>query len=274
MMPHLHRHKMQTVLHVKNHSANNDGVDITMKLQDRKILITGGTSGIGYALVKQLTQANNAIVVIASNMQKLKKLRADLTNVHTYCCALEHTTSLLKIIAEITSAHPQISVVINNAGIQATHTFLDGDFNFDSIENEIAVNLIAPIKICAMMLKPMLNLKEAAAIVNITSGLGLYPKKNSAVYCATKAGLHNFTQSFRYQLEKTPIQVFEAIMPLVDTPMSHGRGKGKISPDSAARAIIKGIESDTKEIYIGKAKLIPLVSRISPSLMAAIMKSG
>lgn len=63
-------------------------------------------------------------------------------------------------------------------------------------------------------------------------------------------------------------------MPLVDTPMTHGRGKGKMSPANAASAIIKGIENDTQEIYVGKAKLIPLVSRISPRLMAAIMKAG
>lgn len=245
-----------------------------MKLQNRTLLITGGTSGIGYALVKQLTRNNQAVIVIASNAERLEKLREDFTNVHTYCCSLENKISLVDTLAEITNAHPQISVVINNAGIQVTPTFLDNNFNFDSIENEISVNLMAPIRICALMLGPLLNLKTPAAIVNITSGLGLYPKKNSAVYCATKAGLRNFTQSFRYQLEGTPIKVFEAIMPLVDTPMSHGRGKGKISPDSAANAIIKGIESDDEEIYVGKAKLIPLVTRISPSLMAAIMKAG
>lgn len=245
-----------------------------MKLQNRTLLITGGTSGIGYALVKQLAQINETIVVIASNSSKLEKLREEFTNIYTYCCPLDNKTALLNTLREIINNHPKISVVINNAGIQVTPTFLDGDFSFNSIEHEIAVNLTAPIHICAIMLNPLLNLNEPAAIVNITSGLGLYPKKNSAVYCATKAGLRNLTQSLRYQLEDTSINVFEAIMPLVDTPMTHGRGKGKMSPANAASAIIKGIENDTQEIYVGKAKLIPLVSRISPRLMAAIMKAG
>lgn len=245
-----------------------------MKIQNKTILITGGTSGIGYALVKQLARSNKAIVVIASNAGKLGKLREEFNNVHTYCCSLENEICLLNTLIEVSDTYPQISVVINNAGIQVTPTFLDSDFNFDSIQHQIAVNLTAPIKICALMLQPLLNLKQPAAIVNITSGLALYPKKNSAVYCATKAGLHNFTQSFRYQLEGTPIKVFEAILPLIDTPMTRGRGKGKLSPDSAARAIIKGIENNEEENYVGKAKLIPLVSRISLSLMAAIMKAG
>jgi short-subunit dehydrogenase involved in D-alanine esterification of teichoic acids len=245
-----------------------------MNLQDKTLLITGGTSGIGYALVKQLSSTSKSIVVIARNSVHLEKLKNEFPNVHIYKCALANKIDLEKTFSEIINNHPDISVVINNAGIQATPTFLDKDFNFDSIENEISVNLMAPIRICALMLGPLLNLKAPAAIVNITSGLGLYPKKNSAVYCATKAGLRNFTQSFRYQLEETPIKVFEAIMPLVDTPMTHGRGKGKISPDSAAEAIIKGIENDDEEIFVGKAKLIPLVARISPTLMAAIMKAG
>lgn len=245
-----------------------------MKLRDRTVLITGGTSGIGYALVKHLASRNKNIIVIARNPVHLEKIRSEIPNVYTYRCSLGNKIDLEETFSEITSKHPDISVVVNNAGIQETPTFLDKDFNFDSIENEINVNLTAPIRICALMLGPLLNLKAPAAIVNVTSGLGFYPKKNSAVYCATKAGLRNFTQSFRYQLEDTPIKVFEAIMPMVDTPMTHGRGRGKISPDTAAEAIINGIEDDDEEIYVGKAKLIPLVSRISPRLMAAIMKTG
>ena len=245
-----------------------------MNLQDRTILITGGTSGIGYSLVKKLSNKNKSIIVIARNPIHLEKLKNEFPNVQTYKCSLANKIDLEKIFSEIITNHPDISIVINNAGIQETPTFLDKNFNFDSIENEISVNLVAPIRICALMLGSLLNLKTPSAIVNITSGLGLYPKKNSAVYCATKAGLRNFTKSFRYQLEDTSVKVFEAIMPLVDTPMTHGRGKGKISPESAAEAIIKGIENDDEEIFVGKAKLIPFMSRISPRLMAAIMKAG
>lgn len=241
---------------------------------NRAVLITGGTSGIGYALVKKMAQNNNEIIVVASNKHKLKQLDAEFPHLHTYCCSLENTAALVNTFTEIIKNHPHISLVINNAGIQVTPTFLDEDFNIDSIENEININLTAPIRICALMLQPLLNLAEPAAILNITSGLALFPKKNSAVYCATKAGLRNFTQSFRYQLENTPIKVFEAIMPLVDTPMTAGRGKSKISAGCAATAIIKGIETNTEEIYVGKAKLIPWIARISPRLMAAIMKAG
>lgn len=245
-----------------------------MKLQDRTLLITGGTSGIGYALVRQLAPVNRSIIVIASNAEKLRRLGEEFSNVRTYCCSLEDASALQRTVSEIIHAHPDMSVVINNAGIQVTPKLLDDDFDYDSIEKEISINLAAPIKICALVVHPLLNLKKPAAIVNVTSGLAIYPKIQSAVYCATKAGLRNFTRSFRYQLEQTQINVIEAILPLVDTPMTYGRGNGKMSPERAARAIICGVENNRAEIYVGKAKLIPLVARISPRLMAAILKSG
>ncbi|MCF6211402.1 MAG: SDR family NAD(P)-dependent oxidoreductase [Gammaproteobacteria bacterium] len=246
----------------------------TMKLLDRTLLITGGTSGIGEALVQQLAQQNIGLVIIARNSAKLKKLAEQFSNIHPYRCSLASKVDVEKTMGEITDNHPDISVVINNAGIQVTPTFLDSDFDRNGIDNEITINLTAPIWICALMLGNMLDLKAPAAFVNITSGLALFPKKNSAVYCASKAGLRNFSRSLRYQLEETQISVHEAILPLVDTPMTEGRGKGKMSVMQTARAIIKGIENNREEIYVGKARLIPLLARISPSLMGTIMKAG
>lgn len=245
-----------------------------MKLLGKTLLITGGTSGIGEALVNQLAPRNIGLVIIGRNPAKLKKLAEKFSNVHPYRCSLASKADVEKTMGEIIDNHPDISVVINNAGIQVTPTFLDSDFDFNHIDNEIAINLTAPIWICALMLASMLDLKSPATFVNITSGLALFPKKNSAVYCASKAGLRNFSKSFRYQLEETQISVHEAIMPLVDTPMTEGRGKGKISAIEAASAIIKGVENDREEIYVGKARLMPLLARISPSLMGAIMKAG
>lgn len=245
-----------------------------MKLKDKTILITGGTSGIGKALVDQLAPCNIAIVVISRNPVKLEKLTEEYANVYTYKCSLANKMDVEKIVDEVLENHPDISIVINNAGIQVSPTFLDNEFSFDSIENEIAINLIAPIWMCALMLGHMLDLRIPASFINITSALALFPKKNSAVYCASKAGLRNFSKSFRYQLEGTQISVQEAIMPLVDTPMTEGRGNGKISAAEAARAIIKGVENNKDEIYVGKAKFMPLLGRISPSLMGAIMKAG
>ncbi len=245
-----------------------------MNLRGKTILITGGTSGIGRALVEHLAPDNVNVIVLGRNSAKLADLTAEFDNVRIYRCDIKDGAELNAVICSVIHSFPTVSVVFNNAGIQETEHFTSPAFRFGSIETEIAINLTAPIKICALMLKPMINLGSPAAFINVTSGLGLFPKKGSAVYCATKAALRSFSISLRYQLEGTMVSVHEAVLPLVDTPMTRGRGNGKIAPHAAAKAIIRGVENGNAEIFVGKARLMPIVSRLSPSLMAKIMKSG
>lgn len=244
-----------------------------VRLAGRTILVTGGTSGIGEALVERLAAANTAIVVIARNADKLSALARRFANVSTYPCSLDDAAAVEQTLARIVDEHRDLSVIINNAGIQYTPLLTDADFSLDSIEHEIVTNLVAPIKICALTLRHLLALPIPSAYVNVTSGLAFFPKKASAVYCATKAGLHNFSTSFRYQLEGTRVSVFDVVMPVVDTPMTRGRGRGKISPGEAAQALVRGVERGQSTIYVGKSRFIPLISRLSPTLMSSIMKA-
>jgi uncharacterized oxidoreductase len=129
----------------------------------------------------------------------------------------------------IENEHSDTNVLINNAGIQLNYHFTEEQHLLNKIDQEINTNFIAPLKLISILL-PTLKVNDNAAIVNVTSGLGLVPKKQAPVYCGTKAGLHIFTKSLRYQLQH--VKVFELISPLVDTPMTAGRGKGKITPDN------------------------------------------
>ncbi len=245
-----------------------------MQLKDKTILITGGTSGIGRALVDQLAPANESVVVIASNAEHLQSLRDKHRNVHTYRCSLANKVEVEKTIHRIFTDHGDLSIVFNNAGIQTTPMFCDPDFRYEMIQEEVTINFTAPCWICSLALEHFLFNKQPAAFVNVTSGLAFYPKRSSAVYCATKAAVLNFSRSLRYQLDGTPVRVYAVILPMVDTPMTKGRDKNKISPETAASAIIDGVEKNKEDIYVGKAKLIPILSRISPGFVASILKKG
>ena len=95
---------------------------------------------------------------------------------------------------------------------------------------------------------------------------------DAPIYFGTKAGIHIFSKSLRYQLDH--IKVFEIIPALVDTEMTAGRGKGKISPQKLVDEFIKTSKKDTYEVTIGKVKLLKLINRISPSLADKLMKGG
>lgn len=245
-----------------------------MQLTNQTILITGGTSGIGRALVDQLATHNRSIILIARNPEKLQQLKNTYSNLHTYCCSLNNLSELKLTLNKISQQHKDISVVFNNAAIQYNKKFTDKDFQSKLIEEEITTNLTAPVYICAHFLPGILQLGSPGLLINLSSGLAFYPKSSAAVYSATKAALSNFSQALGYQLENTSCRVIDVILPLVDTPMTTGRSGKKLPATIAAKVIIHGVEKGKTRIYPGKSRWLPLISRLCPSLLAGIMKAN
>lgn len=238
----------------------------------KTILLTGGTSGIGLALLTQLHSQGHKLLVVARNQTRLSQLQDKYEGVTAYECDLSSRRKIESLATTISEKHTDLGIIINNAGIQYTPTVLDDDFSFDSIEYETAVNFLSPVWLSTLLLPTLLQNNIASSIVNISSGLIFAPKTNSAIYCATKAAIHSYSQSLRNQLIDTDVLVQEVILPLVDTAMTRGRGSNKISADEAARHIINGISKKSPEIYVGKAKLLPFLMRLSPSLVKSIMR--
>ena len=86
--------------------------------------------------------------------------------------------------------------------------------------------------------------------------------------------MHNFTKALRYELESTPIKVFEIIPALVDTEMTRGRGKGKITPEAMVDEALRGIESNKYEIRVAKTKILFALHRFLPSVAEQIIRNG
>lgn len=243
-----------------------------MKLSGKNIVLTGGTTGIGKEMVKRLHK-DNQLLVMASNQTRLDALAAEYPNIKTHCVDLGSVADVDTAANAATSAFSEIDVLINNAAIQFTPTFTDDDFDVNSIEREVAINFTAICRLTARLL-PALKSSKESAVLNVNSGLALAPKTTSAVYCASKAALENFSRSLRYQLEGTSVSVLQAFLPLVETPMTEGRGSGKMAASDAATAILSGLENGTTENYIGKSKLLAVLMRIVPSVARNIMKKS
>lgn len=169
--------------------------------------------------------------------------------------------------------HPGIDILVNNAAIQYNYYFAEEQNLTRKIDDEISTNLAAPVKLTFLLL-PLLLKNENSAVINVSSGLFIAPKKSASVYCATKSAIHSFSRTLRYQLENTGTKVFEIIPALIDTPMTEGRGKSKLTPEQLVEEFIRDLKSDQFESYIGKAKLLKLINRISPGLAYKIRKNG
>ena len=242
-----------------------------MQLENKVIIVTGGTSGIGRALVDKLA-ANNFLIVLGRNQDRLSDLEQAYPNITTYLCNLESADEVETTADQIIKQHPRVDVLINNAAIQHTPAFLDDDFRFETIAQEVNTNFLSICLLIYGLLPNLLHDEQRALILNVNSALGIAPKTTSAIYCASKGALNILSWSLRYQFESTNIKVLQAMLPLVDTQMTTGRGQGKLTTAQAATALIDGMEKEIEEHYIGKAKWLRLIYRLSPALARRILK--
>jgi len=173
-----------------------------MKLTSNTILITGGGSGIGYELTKQLTAFGNTILITGRDQSKMDRAKAAFPNIHTFRSDVSDPKAITTLYEQVTKQFPELNILINNAGIMREINVHDKGGSLEDITREIEINLSGPIRMVKQFL-PHLKTKSEAAIMNVSSGLAFVPLAISPVYCATKAGLHSFTESLRVQL-KTP----------------------------------------------------------------------
>lgn len=245
------------------------------KIENKVIVLTGGSSGIGYELVR-LLEPKNTIMVIARASSRLQTLAEEFPSVQTFATDLSEPENYRKVTEHILQRTKNIDILINNAAVQYTPSFLDDDFSYATIEREINLNFTAVCALSYLFLPALLHSNTPSthkpAIVNINSGLALAPKSSSAIYCATKGAMNAFSQSLAYQLEHTNVQVMQAFLPLVDTSMTRGRDSKKLSAEHAAAAIIHGIEKGDRINNIGKVKLLRLLLVIAPAIAKKILK--
>ncbi|HED37530.1 MAG TPA: SDR family NAD(P)-dependent oxidoreductase [Ignavibacteria bacterium] len=244
-----------------------------MQTYNNVILLTGGTSGIGLEMVRQFYELDNRLIVTSSNLNNLDKLKIKFPKIKTIVCNLGDNLSVRNFINKCLVEHSDINIVINNAGIQNNYTWTEDKDGYNKIENEIQVNFTSPMQIIYGLL-PLLTAKQNSGIINVSSGLAFAPKKSAPIYCATKSAIHNGTKALRYQLESSSVKVFEIIPPLVDTAMTEGRGKGKITPKQLVDEFLRNFKKDKFESNIGKTKLLRFIQRISPKIADNILKNG
>src|ERR1700761_5586786 len=141
-----------------------------MHLSNNKILITGGASGIGLGLTERFLQENNTVIVCGRREDVLKQLSQKHPAVITKVCDLADEKQRVALYDWITENHPDLNVLINNAGIQQWMNIQDEDF-YERAKNEVTTNIIAPVHLTALFAK----LPSLKTILNVTSGLSFVP---------------------------------------------------------------------------------------------------
>ena len=249
-----------------------------MELRETRVLVTGGTSGIGRELVGRFVALGCRVATCGRDPERLASITVEFPGVLALPVDLASAGAAVTLVERVVEEFGGIDVVINNAAVQEHDAFVGTQLAglAERIAREVTTNVTAPMQVTAAVLAQAGSRK--VAVVNVTSGLALAPKKQAPVYCASKAAMRTFTLAVGYQAADAGSNVLlaEALLPLVDTPMTAGRGdpSKKMSAGAVADAIIRGIEKDRTEIRIGAARALPMVLRVSVRLGRRILRNG
>jgi len=261
---------MQLFLYIWLQNATNITKNLIqdhMKLNKKTALVTGGGSGIGLAISKELLASGVRVVISGRNKIKLENAKQQFPNLEIEECDITNTEQIKSLVKTLEEKYGGIDLLINNAGVFEQVDYTKQIDSFDLQEHEINVDFTSPLRVIHYFL-PMLKSREEAAVINVSSALAYVPLSLAPVYCASKAALHSWTRSFRYQMANTKIKVFELMPPLVETEMvGDFKGQKMMKPERLAKDFIKGLLTDKLEITPGQSSQLKMMSRLMPNFI-------
>jgi uncharacterized oxidoreductase len=243
-----------------------------MKLSDQKVLITGGSSGIGLALAQKFINKHNTVIITGRDRTKLGGVKASFPQIHVFQSDVSKDADV-KILAEtIQKDFGGIDILINNAGIM---NLVDAGNELNDLSKqmqEIEINYNSPIRMLHYFL-PQLKRSNNPVLINVSSGLAYVPFAQAPVYSGTKSALHFWTLGIRSQLNRHNIKVVELLPPVVDTPLVHGADITEddnlkpMPPNKLADIFWKDFVNGKEEITPGISKQLKLMSRLGPKFI-------
>ena len=193
-----------------------------MQTKDNTILITGGGSGIGRGLAEAFHKLGNQVIVSGRKQHTLDAVVTANPGVRALTVDMADAGSVREFAARLTGEFPALNVVVNNAGVALPENLRDQPTDLADVEAMVATNVLGPIRLTAALLPGLLGQKHAT-VMNVSSGLAMVPLAAMPTYSATKAALHSYSESLRYQLQGTPVKVLELIPPYVQTMLGGER---------------------------------------------------
>jgi uncharacterized oxidoreductase len=200
-----------------------------MNITGNTILVTGGGSGIGRGLAEALHKLGNQVVIAGRRQSALNETTAANPGMKSLPLDIENPVSIKTLAKEAAAAFPTLNVLVNNAGIMRAENLNADAIDLAKSESIVAINLLGPIRLTAALL-PLLKKQPHSTVMNVSSGLAFVPLTLTPTYCATKAAIHSYTQSLRYQLRSTTVEVLELIPPYVATDLMGGADDPRAMP--------------------------------------------
>jgi uncharacterized oxidoreductase len=242
--------------------ARCDG-SVEVNLTGKRILVTGGGSGIGLELARRLAQANT-VVIAGRDEAKLERARVETPSLHARRLDVTSETEARQALEWFASEFGGLDLLVNNAGVAGSDPFTSPEAAISTVR-DIEINLGGVVRMTRLAL-PLLEASEEAGVLFISSGMALAASPRAPVYAATKAAVHSLARSLRADLGPKGVRVFEVLPPMVDTELRRGLDVPKIPVSTVVDSTLDGLRRDRQEIRIGRVKALAVAARIAPSI--------
>lgn len=240
-----------------------------MKLTGRTILITGGSAGIGLAFALRFLELGNQVIVTGRRESALYELKAKYPKLHTIQSDVADPAQVALLARRVEAGYPKLDVLMNNAGIMLHKNLKVPAADLDELMSEVNINVGGVIRTTSAFIDILTANK--GTVINVSSALAFVPLPSAPIYCATKAAVHSYTQSLRFQLEETGVEVVDLMPPAVKTDMNaeitEGDGVTLMTTDELIKKSFAALKAGKLEIRPGQSNQLAFMRRLAPNFI-------
>jgi uncharacterized oxidoreductase len=239
-----------------------------MKLTDRTILITGGSDGIGLAFALKFAALGNKVIVTGRRQAQLDMVKAKYPQIQTIRSDVADPGQIAALAERINADFPELDVLVNNAGISRYKNLSVPAPDLADLMTEMNINVGGVVRMTSAFIDILKANK--GTLINVSSALAFVPLPCLPIYCATKAAIHSYTQSLRFQLEDTGVEVIELMPPAVRTEMTADlpdEGMTLISTDKLVELSIASLKRGALEVRPGQSAQLAFLRRVAPNFI-------
>jgi uncharacterized oxidoreductase len=226
-----------------------------MRLTGRTILITGGSAGIGLAFARKFLELGNEVIVTGRRQAQLDAVKAQHSKLHTIQSDVADPAQIAVLAARLKGDFPKLDVLMNNAGVGVAKNLKASVDDLAGLMSEMEINVGGVIRMTSALID--LLTANQGTVINVSSALAFVPVPAMPIYSATKAAVHSYTQSLRFQLEDTGVEVIDLMPPAVRTDMTSEfdeAGISSITTDELVKQTIAALRAGKQEIRPGAIK--------------------
>jgi len=244
-----------------------------MELSNTRILVTGGSAGIGLAFATRFLELGNEVIITGRGKSRLAQVKTNHPRLHTIASDVSDAGSVASLAAEVRERFPTLDVLMNNAGVMVSRNLGVPAADLAELTSEIDTNVNGTIRTTSALIDVIRANK--GTIINVSSGLAFVPLTSAPIYCATKAAIHSYTTSLRLQLQDAGVRVVELMPPAVKTELaaelSEGNGFKLITTDDLVAATMKALEAGKLEVRPGQSNQLHWLSRLAPGFINGML---